>query len=259
MSAPEPPQTQPERQLMAYFLLILLFHDRFCILAEQFPSPTDPTLFNQPFDNLFSSENVTQEYYMLSAILGGPTPPDSPPQMSSYGTNWSPDLGSAAFVPSYDPLATTMQSFETGLSPNFINNYPSTSAYNSRAGQSPEIQYASQFEQQQPLPPPPSQEQPPSDAPASLLDPSSSKDVIMGNSIVTPPASTASPTSTASFPLGVIDAPSASSQVQCINDRVTLPYYYTESWHFLMKYVTSRCVCENLYRVERHGLPGLEL
>lgn len=33
------------------------------------------------------------------------------------------------------------------------------------------------------------------------------------------------------------------SQLQNINDRVTMPYDYTEGYHFLMKHLPSRCVC----------------
>jgi len=35
------------------------------------------------------------------------------------------------------------------------------------------------------------------------------------------------------------------SQLQNINDRVTMPYDYTEGYHFLMKHLPSRCVAKS--------------
>lgn len=63
--------------------------------------------------------------------------------------------------------------------------------------------------------------------------------------LLSPPSSNASPDSTTSVPSGIVDLvypQSHGSKLQRINDRVAVPYDYTEGYHFLMKHLPTRCV-----------------
>jgi hypothetical protein len=111
------------------------------------------------------------------------------------------------------------------------------------------LQYPPQYQPSQPLPNMSSLQprfvaQPLNDALAATMV----KGPIMSRTLVTPPASDASPSSTSSAALAAVADPMtavfsrASSQLQTINDLVTTPYDYTEGYHFLMKHLPTRCV-----------------
>lgn len=88
----------------------------------------------------------------------------------------------------------------------------------------------------------------PTSATTAFMGRSSSKDSIARALGSTSPSN--SPTSSSSLHGAsyLETAQTRSSQLQNINARVTRPYDYTEGYHFLMKYLPSRCVLVPLFR-----------
>ncbi|KAH7888509.1 hypothetical protein F5I97DRAFT_1803407 [Phlebopus sp. FC_14] len=239
------------------------------------PFPTCDPLFNVTFDPnfTFGSEAANLEYSILSAILGNPSPPDSasaaapsPPQPSLApslpNSAWSPeplhaqphyppngaantysssfgDQSQLSIPPSETTLAAAAQS-----SPNFISTYSSPQISQSRPAQDStgELQY-----------PPYSPEQPSrSPAASQSIQPHYSRDIIASN-VVRPSPKEAGPQSLVSSshtsPSPANSAYPSSTDHSTIN--VTIPYDYTEGYHFLMKHLPSRFEKNDILRIVR--------
>lgn len=172
----------------------------------------------------FGSEAANLEYSILSAILGSPDSSNSPPSQT-YPT-WNP----AETMPFMQPSYTSPFS-ETRLPIQPSDPSPATGlfGYSYQDPQPPQsdltdLQLPSTFSQTDPLHP----LQPrypldmrPRSPTVALLDASHSRLAALNHQ-------------------GTL---SSSSKLQGINDRITKPYDYTQGYHFLMKHLTSRCVC----------------
>ncbi len=237
-------------------------------------------MFNVTFDPNFpfGSEAANLEYSILSAILGNPSPGDSAhsppaPQPTGNFSSWTND--SLAY-PSSNTTGTTYASSFPDAS---LSNLPSTANTDSlspsqptfapfatpQAKESPQASYnQASYTPSQPLHPlqpryplPADYSRSPSiSTPSTVFPRPDPKDP----GLLSPLAANASPISTSSVPPGLASVstdtptpstpssslalPSSSSQLQSINDSVTTPYDYTEGYHFLMKHLPSRYVCE---------------
>ncbi|KAJ6594091.1 hypothetical protein B0H19DRAFT_1093740 [Mycena capillaripes] len=211
--------------------------------------PNDQMFTPVPFDPSFpfGSEAANLEYSILSAILGNPSPPEtatSPPSGPSY-SSWPSDdpmdfttsRNSNDFGPSYPDQQIAVQPSETTLSTS-----PTTSFLTYPYPQPPEqesLQYASQFQQDlHPLQP----RYPLDGRPRS---PHLTAKEAGQRGVLSPSQSSAS-----SFAHAVPEQ-SGGSQLQNINDRVTMPYDYTEGYHFLMKHLPSRFEKNDILRIVR--------
>jgi hypothetical protein len=208
------------------------------------------------------------EYSILSAILGNPSPQESgsPPPSSEYphsltNTAWPAEYTSSGYDTGYGDQQIAMQPSDTTLSPTFITAYPSPQFQPPRDQMPYQSQYHSSRSSQSNL-------QFGAQSLNNALTPTSAnplvaKDPVISSSLVTPPASNASPSSTSSVPLAAIAEPvvattRSNSQLQTINDLVTSPYDYTEGYHFLMKHLPTRYVISNVVQMSVVA-PGLEL
>ncbi|KAJ7647133.1 transcription activator of gluconeogenesis ERT1 [Roridomyces roridus] len=191
----------------------------------------DPVPFDPSFP--FGSEAANLEYSILSAILGNPSPPEtttSPnPQYPTYEGMDFTSPRTDDFPASFPAQQIAVQPSETTTAPSFLSYpFPQTSEQDSQ-------QYASQFPQElHPLQP----RFPLDTRPRSPQ--LSSKD--------TPSVSATQP----SYPHGIPDqARGGGSQLQNINDRITMPYDYTEGYHFLMKHLPGRFEKNDILRIVR--------
>lgn len=237
-------------------------------IAEPFAQ--NETLLSTAFDPnfAFTSEAANLEYSILSAILGNPSPPESAsspppqpppaPQYSSWPSDTidfatSPQLGASSntFASTYgEPQMSTQQSDSLSTSPGnsaHYLTYPYPHA--SRPDDLTDISYGTESPYTSsglhPLQPRYPLDMRPRSPPATVfLHNPSSKDATT-RGLLSPPPSTCSPSSAASVPTGITDiaAPACSSKLQSIHDRVTMPYDYTEGYHFLMKHLPTRCAC----------------
>jgi hypothetical protein len=206
--------------------------------------PSDQMFTPVPFDPSFpfGSEAANLEYSILSAILGNPSPPQTT-------TSPAPSAPSYSSWPSDDPMDFTASRNSNDFGPSFpdqqiavqpsdttLSTSPTASFLTYPYPQPPEqepLQYPSQFQQElHPLQP----RYPLDNRPRS---PHFSTKESGQRGILSPSHSSAS-----SFGHVVPEHQSGGgSQLQNINDRVTMPYDYTEGYHFLMKHLPSRCVC----------------
>ncbi|KAF8839472.1 hypothetical protein BDN67DRAFT_905456 [Paxillus ammoniavirescens] len=227
-------------------------------LAEPF-STNDP-LFNVTFDPnfTFGSEAANLEYSILSAILGNPSPPDSAsaaapsPQQPQNLPNsaWSPEplhaqphysqsgttntygFGdqSLSIPPSETSLATAAQASPTTT---FISGYSPTPL--ARPSQEPDLQYPPQFSHGH---------SPTTTAPSHTIPPRYSRDVssCAPTGVVRAPLKEAGPQSVVS---STYASPSPT------NSHPSIPYDYTEGYHFLMKHLPTRFEKNDILRIVR--------
>ncbi|KAF8904465.1 hypothetical protein CPB84DRAFT_1814458 [Gymnopilus junonius] len=205
-------------------------------IAEPFPQ--SDTLLATSFDPSFSfgSEAANLEYSILSAILGNPSPPESsstpPPQptQTQYSA-WPSDA--IDFSP--PSLASTSNTFTSSYGENQYKYLPQKLT--------------------RPLLPPryPLDSRPRSPPTTVFFQSPSAKDGV-SRGLLSPPASTSSPSSTASVPTGIAEITrpqSRGSKLQSITDSVTAPYDYTEGYHFLMKHLPTRFEKNDILRIVR--------
>jgi hypothetical protein len=217
-------------------------------LRQAAEPPFDPSdqMFNSvPFDSgfpfQFGSEAANMEYAILSSILGTrASPPEvsrtPPPLPDAPYTTWPSDdpmefgpsqrLGGATeFAPPYPDQQIAVQPSDTTLSTSPTANYL-TYSYQQPPDQD-QPQYPSQFQQElHPL------------QPRFPLDGRPRSPTLTSIS----PSQSAGP-SFAHNGMPEYARQGGGSQLQKINDRVTMPYDYTEGYHFLMKHLPGRCVC----------------
>ncbi|KAF7315499.1 Transcriptional factor [Mycena indigotica] len=197
--------------------------------AQQPPfDPSEGVFDTVPFDPTFpfGSEAANLEYSILSAILGNPSPPDSTstPSAAPYASWTSEDSMDMAASRNFSEQSLAVQPSDTTMAS------PTTTFLSYPYPQPPEpapAQYPSQFQQPQELHP---------------LQPRFPLD----GRPRSPPFSDKSPRAmvAASFNQG-------GSQLQNINDRVTMPYDYTEGYHFLMKHLPSKFEKNDILRIVR--------
>ncbi|KAJ7268749.1 hypothetical protein B0H12DRAFT_1096488 [Mycena haematopus] len=214
-------------------------------------SPFDPAadqLF-APFDPSFpfGSEAANLEYSILSAILGNPSPPETstspdpsaPPGGGEYGAGFNE--AQIVVQPSETTISTSPTTGFLGYA------YPQTQ-------QEEAMQYSAQFQQQQQGEPHPLQPRFPLDTrPRSPHF--SSKDSALSSFA----AAHAHPPHPHPHPHPDLQQhhqqhqqqTQSGSQLQNINDRVTMPYDYTEGYHFLMKHLPSRFEKNDILRIVR--------
>jgi hypothetical protein len=250
--------------------------------AEPFPTndPLFNVTFDPNFT--FGSEAANLEYSILSAILGNPSPPDSAsaaapsPQQPQNLPNsaWSPEplhaqphysQGGTTNTYGFGAQSLSIPQSETSLvtaaqaSPTttFITNYSPTSLSQARPSQepTPDLQYPPQFSHGHP---------PTTTAPSHTIPPRYSRDVSSSapTGVVRAPLKEAGPqsvvSSTYASPSPTNSHPSSmdhhsvrhtclhpfvnanSAREQTLN--VTVPYDYTEGYHFLMKHLPTRYV-----------------
>ncbi|KAF7376358.1 Transcriptional factor [Mycena sanguinolenta] len=219
------------------------------------PAPTQPPfdpndqMFNPvPFDPSFpfGSEAANLEYSILSAILGNPSPPEtttSPDTTATPYSSWPADdpmefaaaRGSTEFAATFPDPQIVVQPSDTTISTSPTTRFL-TYAYPQPQEQQEPLPYAAaQFSPQEPHPLQP--RFPLENRPRSPHF--SAKDTAAlqrGSVLLSPSQSSGSPFAA--------NAPEqqGGSQLQNINDRVTMPYDYTEGYHFLMKHLPTRCV-----------------
>ncbi|TFL01555.1 hypothetical protein BDV98DRAFT_567146 [Pterulicium gracile] len=235
--------------------------------------PEDP-YFGVPFDSNFSfgSEAANLEYSILSAILGNPSPPDSnmetsipetPPQpgyqwnsgdgVSQSTYNNASELSEPnGFLTSFqnsETPASLHQSSENGLT--LASSSPFTTSYTPYTSSSisgptdMQLQYPPISNPQQPIHPL---------HPRYTLIPRPYAPASTTPTVASPSASTSSPATTSSTLPNVPSTSTvakAKSPLQAIMDRVNTPYDYTQSYHFLMKYLQSRFEKNDILRVVR--------
>ncbi|KAK7005738.1 transcriptional factor [Favolaschia claudopus] len=226
-------------------------------LAPTTQPPFDPgdQIFNTnvSFDPNFpfGSEAANLEYSILSAILGNPSPPEtsnSPDPAAPAYSSWPSDdpmefttsRGSNEFAATFADQQIAVQPSDTTLASSPTNFLSYTYPQPSDAQE--QLQYPSQFSQElHPLQP-----RFPLDArPRSPRFPG--KDTSTRGSLSSPTQSSLS-----SFaPTTTTDRGGSGSQLQNINDRVTMPYDYTEGYHFLMKHLPSRFEKNDILRIVR--------
>ncbi|KAF8210550.1 hypothetical protein K438DRAFT_1753207 [Mycena galopus ATCC 62051] len=245
---PPPPPPPPQAPLCNYTLLLFgLFLALTAKPAAPAPpfDPGDQMFAPVPFDPSFpfGSEAANLEYSILSAILGNPSPPQTTTSpVPSSGTPYSS-------WPSDDPMEFTARAI--AVQPSDTTS-PSTGflAYGSFSQQQEQqeqqqLQYQSQFQQE----PHPLQPRFPLDGrPRSphFTDKESNGALRVG----------ALSPSQSSFPHHSPEQQQqqrqpGGSQLANINDRVTMPYDYTEGYHFLMKHLPSRFEKNDILRIVR--------
>ncbi|KAJ7178369.1 hypothetical protein C8R43DRAFT_1117764 [Mycena crocata] len=219
--------------------------------------PFDPSdqMFNPvPFDPSFpfGSEAANLEYSILSAILGNPSPPDtttspgpSVPPFSSWPSDdpmeFSASRNSNEFGPSYPDQQIAVQPSDTTLSTSPTTSFL-TYPYPHPPEQEP-LQYPPQFQQDlHPLQP-----RFPLDA-RPRSPPFAAKDASQRG--ITSPSQSTGPSFARAIPEQAHQS-SGGSQLQNINDRVTMPYDYTEGYHFLMKHLPRRFEKNDILRIVR--------
>jgi len=225
-------------------------------LAEPF-TPNEP-LFPAPFDSNFpfGSEAANLEYSILSAILGNHGTPELEPTPPPQQYPWPPadSLQFAQQATSNSPYSElSIQPSETTLSATTANtsNYLSY-PYSQRPDD--DLRFRNPQPHLHALTPRYPLDSRPGSPPSTVFLRTAAND-LASRSLLSPPPSNGSPSSTTSVPPSLEDPPPSacqdgSSQLQSINDRVTVPYDYTEGYHFLMKHLPSRCVCYVLLRCQ---------
>ncbi|KAJ7091207.1 hypothetical protein C8R44DRAFT_647623 [Mycena epipterygia] len=221
--------------------------------------PFDPNdqMFNPvPFDPSFpfGSEAANLEYSILSAILGNPSPPEtimSPAPSAAPYSSWPSEDPAMEFTTSrtsndfgssYSDQQIAVQPSDTTLATS-----PTASFLTYPYPQPPEpepLQYQPQFQQDlHPL-------QPRFPLDARPRSPPFSGKELSQRGLLSPSQSSAS-----SFAHAISEhahqAAGGGSQLQNINDRVTMPYDYTEGYHFLMKHLPSRFEKNDILRIVR--------
>ncbi|KAF9529192.1 hypothetical protein CPB83DRAFT_869094 [Crepidotus variabilis] len=235
-------------------------------IAEPFPQ-NEPILTSN-FDPSFSfgSEAANLEYSILSAILGNPSPPESsttPPPADLYSA-WNsdtldlPSSSASNAGATYENQMSIQQPYDTSLAnpnsnPAHYLTYPFPSPQRASLGPADLTYSASYSSTQTPTPAHPLQPRFPVDPrpkspPAASIQPPASRDA-PSRGLLSPPDSAHSPSSTVSAPAVASDMPA--SKWQTINDRVTVPYDYTEGYHFLMKYLRTRFEKNDILRIVR--------
>lgn len=196
------------------------------------PFPLDPS-FNLQFDSNFSfgSEAANLEYSILSAILGNPSPRDtpSPAQQYSWPSNDSLTFGQSPQMGSYSELLQTSDG-PSAASTGYLT-YPYQDP--PRPTELSELNYPAEYRQQAQQAEKPSQNE--EIHPLAPRYPLDSRPRSPAYSSFLEPSSTSSEKESSSTPVGV-------SKLQSINDRIQKPYDYTEGYHFLMKHLPSRYV-----------------
>ncbi|KAF7321680.1 Transcriptional factor [Mycena kentingensis (nom. inval.)] len=226
-SAPDPPAAPPPPPPLPH--------------TPQQP-PLEQVFTPVPFDPSFpfGSEAANLEYSILSAILGKPSPPDttstpSAPPYTSWPSEDSMDIAAASRASNEFPAASfSEQQLAVQPSETTMATSPAPS-YLQYPYPPPPEQEPGQYAQQQQFQPPqelhPLQPRYPLDArPRSPPFPATSPRAIVAAASV---------------------AQSGGSQLQNINDRVTMPYDYTEGYHFLMKHLPSRFEKNDILRIVR--------
>ncbi|KAJ7703011.1 hypothetical protein B0H17DRAFT_1041245 [Mycena rosella] len=220
--------------------------------------PSDQMFNPIPFDPSFAfgSEAANLEYSILSAILGNPSPPDTtksppPPAPPSY-SNWPSDDASMEFTPSRptNDFRSSYPDQQIAVQPSdTLSTSPTTNFLTYPYPPPPEqpqepLQYPPQFQQLHPLQP-----RFPLDA-RPRSPPFSAKDVPQRG---LSPSQSSGSSFAHGIPEQVHQGPGGSggSQLQNINDRVTMPYDYTEGYHFLMKHLPSRFEKNDILRIVR--------
>nr|GAT44635.1 transcriptional factor [Mycena chlorophos] len=210
--------------------------------APQQPQPpfepqTEQVFTPVPFDPSFpfGSEAANLEYSILSAILGNPSPPDSTSTPSAPGyTPWPSEdpmepRAAVEFSATFSDQQMAVQPSETTMSTSPTTSYLTYTYPPPPAEQQDAVQYPPQFQQ------PPSGE----------LHPLQPRFPLDGRPR-SPPYPERSPRA-----IGASFSVPSGSQLQNINDRVTMPYDYTEGYHFLMKHLPSRFEKNDILRVVR--------
>ncbi|KAJ7287834.1 transcription activator of gluconeogenesis ERT1 [Mycena rebaudengoi] len=221
--------------------------------AEPPFDPSDQMFNSVPFDSgfpfQFGSEAANMEYAILSSILGTrASPPEvsrtPPPLPDAPYTTWPSDdpmefgpsqrLGGATeFAPPYPDQQIAVQPSDTTLSTSPTANYL-TYSYQQPPDQD-QPQYPSQFQQElHPL------------QPRFPLDGRPRSPTLTSIS----PSQSAGP-SFAHNGIPEYARQGGGSQLQKINDRVTMPYDYTEGYHFLMKHLPGRFEKNDILRIVR--------
>ncbi|KAJ7772541.1 hypothetical protein DFH07DRAFT_802287 [Mycena maculata] len=228
--------------------------------------PFDPSdqMFNPvPFDPSFpfGSEAANLEYSILSAILGNPSPPEttlSPAPTAPHFPSWPSDdpmftasRASNDFGSSYPDQQIAVQPQDTTIStspsaPGFLT-YPYP-----QPPEQEQQQYSPQFQQDlHPL------------QPRFPLDGRPRSPHLAAKDASQHSALSPSQSASTSFPQLISEQAhhyhhhhqhhhgGGGSQLQNINDRVTMPYDYTEGYHFLMKHLPSRFEKNDILRIVR--------
>ncbi|TFK73916.1 hypothetical protein BDN72DRAFT_886655 [Pluteus cervinus] len=232
------------------------------------PPTSDPMLSTtfDPTAYAFGSEAANLEYSILSAILGNPSPPEtinSPPPTSSSNFPWPADTldfaqsPRMAYAAAFGDSSIGLHSSDTSLatSPASSAQYL-TYPYPPRP-EDGDLPYPTPLQSaQSPSPLHPLQPRypldsrprsPPNAPPFNPLRDASSR------GLLSPPPSNDSPASTPASVPPANDPPLTRSQssLQSINDRVTVPYDYTEGYHFLMKHLPTRFEKNDILRIVR--------
>ncbi|KAJ7072149.1 hypothetical protein C8F01DRAFT_1102747 [Mycena amicta] len=202
--------------------------------APQPPFDASEQVFTPvPFDPSFpfGSEAANLEYSILSAILGNPSPPNSTstPSAPPY-TSWaSEDSMDIATSRASNEFSATFSEPQMAVQPSdtTMATSPTSSYLSYPYPQPPDQEYIQQFQQPQEIHP--LQPRFPLDGrPRSPPYPERSPRAIVATSFA-----------------------QGGSQLQNINDRVTMPYDYTEGYHFLMKHLPSRFEKNDILRIVR--------
>jgi hypothetical protein len=221
------------RSAFVYFKLIIS-------IAESFTQ-------NEVMPFTFGSEAANLEYSILSAILGNPSPPDSsatPPQDLQY-SRWSSDPIdlTSNLSPSYAESQITVQQSDPALT-GTNGNSTHYLTYPFPSGQRPtgptELGYSAPYS--------------PQTTAVQQLQGRSANDCSRSPPISFQHSASNEVQPRGLFSLGIITSPGSivsisaamqdmpASKWQGINDRVIVPYDYTEGYHFLMKHLPTRCV-----------------
>ncbi|KAJ7838703.1 transcription activator of gluconeogenesis ERT1 [Mycena leptocephala] len=199
--------------------------------------PSDQMFTPVPFDPSFpfGSEAANLEYSILSAILGNPSPPQTT-------TSPAPSAPSYSSWPSDDPMDFTASRNSNDFGPSFPDQQIAVQPSDTTLSTSPTASFLTY-----PYPQPPEQEIASISAAISTGTASSAAAESGQRGILSPSHSSAS-----SFGHVVPEHQSGGgSQLQNINDRVTMPYDYTEGYHFLMKHLPSRFEKNDILRIVR--------
>ncbi|KAJ6499059.1 hypothetical protein C8R45DRAFT_980940 [Mycena sanguinolenta] len=227
------------------------------------PAPTQPPF--DPGDQMFSpvpfdpsfpfgSEAANLEYSILSAILGNPSPPEtttspdpSAPPYSSWPADdpmeFSAPRNASEFAATFPDPQIVVQPSDTTMSTSPTTRFLNY-AYPQQQEQQEQLQYtAAQFSPHEPHPLQP--RFPLENRPRSPhLD---SAALQRGNALLSPSQSSGSSFAANAY----AEQQQGGSQLQNINDRVTMPYDYTEGYHFLMKHLPSRFEKNDILRIVR--------
>ncbi|KAJ7187996.1 hypothetical protein C8R46DRAFT_1053298 [Mycena filopes] len=225
------------------------------------PFDTSDQMFTPvPFDPSFpfGSEAANLEYSILSAILGNPSPPEtttSPPSVPPY-SSWPSDEQMDFTAPrNHNDFGSSypdqQQQIAVQPSDTTLSTSPSGSFLTYPYPQPPEqdtaLQYSAQFGGQDlhPLQPRFPLDNRPRSPPFGA-----GKD---SRGVLSPSSSSSSYAHAVPEQArqGQSQSSGGGSHLQNINDRVTMPYDYTEGYHFLMKHLPSRFEKNDILRIVR--------